>query len=172
MKKDISLLVLVTLLGISTSTVFAKADDTDSDSSETEQSVTESASTTTIDTNTLSLTTLNDGQPAVFTPSELNTSQVVLGGSGLTWHLQSTKKFNNLSTKQFLVQLGGEWQHYNYSTIGSESVKKGLSGKHWYTVKRYTAKNAGHAYVKVVAKVYSNSSRTHLITTLEEEWRA
>ncbi|KJW11594.1 hypothetical protein [Levilactobacillus spicheri] len=77
---------------------------------------------------------------------------------------------SELETSQMLI--GGAWQHHDYSTIGSQAVKKGLSGKHWYTVKRYTAKNAGHAYVKVVAKVYSNAARTHLLTSLEEDWRA
>jgi len=108
----------------------------------------------------------------VINPEVYEGNLMVIGGSGLTWHLQSTKKYNNLSLKQFEVQLGGEYQHAGIDNIGQQAVKTGLSGKHWYTVKRYTAKNAGHVYLKVVAKIYSNSSRTHKISTLEEEWRA
>lgn len=162
MKKKSLLLIFTTAfsLGVMT-TASANADST------TDQGGDASNLTS---TTTLSLSNIYN-KPSL-SPSELETSQMLIGGSGLTWHYQSTKKYNNLSTKQFLVQLGGAWQHHDYSTIGSQAVKKGLSGKHWYTVKRYTAKNAGHAYVKVIAKVYSNAARTHLLTSLEEDWRA
>jgi hypothetical protein len=95
------------------------------------------------------------------------------GGDGLDWSLQSRAHYNNLSIKQFELQLGGQYEEAGDPfTLGSRLVKDGLSGHYWYTVSRYTATNADTVYVKVVARIYGNSSRSNLIDTATDQFSA
>lgn len=173
-KMSLSLAVTSLFLGLPLTHASADQGTTNTSSDSTTLSKASEAAGISTDSNDVTINNDNNSQPAVISSADTTpfSTFMVIGGSGLTWHLQSTKKFNNLTVSQFLTQLGGEFLHYGKDYLGDPLVKQGVHGHAWYTASRYTAQNAGHVYLKVVTKAYSNSSRTHLTATVEEQWKA
>lgn len=177
-KMSLSLVATTLFLGLTLA--HASADQGPTNTSSDNNALTTEVSDSSKDSADINDTIINDGnannnsQTAAISNDDTTpfSTFMVIGGSGLSWHLQSTKKFNNLTVSQFLTQLGGEYLHYGKDIAGNSLVKQGVHGHAWFTASRYTAKNAGHVYLKVVTKAYSNSSRTHLTGTVEEQWKA
>jgi hypothetical protein len=124
-----------------------------------------------------------DGEPNENSPSQFHTLIAVPGGNdyGHTWKYVSTYKGNSKITDrvtEYTERLAAACIPY---------VPKGISSKvrtliavvsqplfstfytppktRYYTTKYYYDEDYYHVYSKIVLKVYSNNSRTHLIST-------